>query len=87
MVFGVGLDHFFVESEERPLVVVNRKKDRLRLPNRAGEEAPPYFFESLNSQRPIARSISTTLSFPSCRSHLTRMSMAAQSSFTCFKTG
>jgi transcriptional regulator with XRE-family HTH domain len=48
MVFGVGLDHFFVESEERPLVVVNRKKDRVRLPNRPGEETPSYFFESLN---------------------------------------
>jgi transcriptional regulator with XRE-family HTH domain len=48
MVFGAGLDHFFVESEERPLIVVNRKKDRIRLPNRAGEEAPPYFFETLN---------------------------------------
>jgi transcriptional regulator with XRE-family HTH domain len=48
MVFGVGLDHFFVESEERPLVVVNRKKDRIRLPNQPGEEAPSYFFESLD---------------------------------------
>jgi transcriptional regulator with XRE-family HTH domain len=48
MVFGVGLDHFFIESEERPLVVVNRKKDRVRLPNRPGEEAPSYFFESLD---------------------------------------
>lgn len=48
MVFGVGLDHFFIESEERSLVVVNRKKDRLRLPNRPGEEPPSYFFESLD---------------------------------------
>jgi transcriptional regulator with XRE-family HTH domain len=48
MVFGVDLDHFFIESEERPFVVVNRKKDRIRLPNRPGEEAPSYFFESLD---------------------------------------
>ena len=34
MVFGVGLEHFFVETEDRPLVEVSRKKDRLRLPNR-----------------------------------------------------
>src|SRR5881296_3926142 len=33
MVFGVGLDYFFIESEDRPLVAVTRKKDRLRLPN------------------------------------------------------
>jgi len=48
MVFGVGLEHFFVETEDRPLVEVIRKKDRLRLPNRPSEEAPSYFFESLD---------------------------------------
>ena len=48
MVFGVGLEHFFVESEERPLVAVTRKKDRLRLPNSPSAEAPSYFFESLD---------------------------------------
>ena len=48
MVFGVGLEHFFVETEDRPLVEVIRKKDRLRLPNRQSEEAPSYFFESLD---------------------------------------
>src|SRR3954453_13770352 len=48
MVFGVGLEHFFVESEDRPLVVVNRKKDRLRLPNQPRAEVPSYFFESLD---------------------------------------
>jgi mannose-6-phosphate isomerase-like protein (cupin superfamily) len=48
MVFGVGLEHFFVETEERPLVVVTRKKDRLRLPDRPAEETPSYYFESLD---------------------------------------
>src|ERR1700757_837977 len=48
MVFGVGLEHFFVEAEDRPLVAVTRKKDRLRLPNRPAEQSPSYFFESLN---------------------------------------
>ncbi len=48
MVFGVGLEHFFVETEGRPLVAVTRKNDRLRLPNRPSEEAPSYFFESLD---------------------------------------
>ncbi len=48
MVFGVGLDHFFIESEDRPMVVVTRKKDRLRMPNQPGEGAPSYFFESLD---------------------------------------
>ena len=48
LVFGVGLDHFFVDSEERPTVAVVRKCDRLRLPDRPGESAPAYFFESLD---------------------------------------
>jgi len=48
LVFSVGLEHFFVERKERPTVAVVRKKDRLRLPNRLGEESPSYFFESLD---------------------------------------
>lgn len=48
MVFGVGLEHFFIASEKRPTVAVVRKTDRLRLPDRAGEESPSYFFESLD---------------------------------------
>jgi transcriptional regulator with XRE-family HTH domain len=48
MVFGVGLEHFFVETEDRPVVAVTRQKDRLRLPNRPAEDSPSYFFESLN---------------------------------------
>ena len=48
LVFGVGLEHFFVEVEDRPLVAVTRKTDRLRLPNRPADETPSYFFESLD---------------------------------------
>src|SRR3954447_16648538 len=48
LVFGVGLEHFFVERSERPTVAVVRREDRLRLPDRPGEEAPAYFFESLD---------------------------------------
>jgi transcriptional regulator with XRE-family HTH domain len=48
LVFGVGLEHFFVESEERPDLAVIRKRDRLRLPDRVGEDPPSYFFESLD---------------------------------------
>ena len=48
MVFGVGLEHFFIESKERPLVAVTRRQERVRLPDRPGEATPSYFFESLN---------------------------------------
>lgn len=48
LVFGVGLEHFFVDDETRWTVAVIRKSDRLRLPDRAGKPAPSYFFESLD---------------------------------------
>jgi quercetin dioxygenase-like cupin family protein/DNA-binding XRE family transcriptional regulator len=47
MVFGVGLEHFFVD-DERSAVSVTRKRDRLQLPDRADAEPPAYLFESLN---------------------------------------
>jgi transcriptional regulator with XRE-family HTH domain len=48
MVFGLGLEHFFVSSKDRPTLAVVRKKDRLRLPDRPDAETPSYFFESLD---------------------------------------
>src|SRR3954454_937507 len=48
MVFGLGLEHFFVDSRDRPALAVVRKKDRLRLPDRPDAENPSYFFESLD---------------------------------------
>ena len=48
LVFGVGLEHFFIESKDRPTVAVIRKRDRLRLPDRPDEAPPSYLFESLD---------------------------------------
>jgi len=48
LVFGIGLDHFFAEDANRPVVAVVRAKDRMRLPNRPGDATPAYFFESLD---------------------------------------
>jgi transcriptional regulator with XRE-family HTH domain len=48
LVFGVGLDHFFAEPPDRPKVAVVRKSERLRLPDRPGEDVASYFFESLD---------------------------------------
>ena len=48
LVFGVGLEHFFIESAERPSVAVTRKNDRLRLTDRPDDEPPSYLFESLD---------------------------------------
>ena len=47
MVFGVGLEHFFIDNKERPLMSVTRKNDRLPLPDRL-DGAASYMFESLN---------------------------------------
>src|SRR5215207_10716561 len=48
LVFGVGLEHFFVDERKRPQVAVVRKADRLRMPAQPGDDSPAYFFESLN---------------------------------------
>lgn len=48
MVFGVGLEEFFVESKEQPVFAVIRHKDRLRLPDRPQVDQPSYLFESLD---------------------------------------
>ncbi len=48
MVFGVGLEHFFVDLQDQPTLAVVRKKDRLRMPNLPGVENPSFFFESLD---------------------------------------
>lgn len=48
LVFGVGLEHFFVDDSERPTVAVVRKAERLRLPDRPDAEPPCYRFESLD---------------------------------------
>ncbi len=48
MVFGVGLEHFFTDPDRRPPLAVTRRQERLRLPERPGENNPSYLFESLN---------------------------------------
>jgi len=54
MVFGIGLDHFFKQSEA-PILEVIRAKSRLRLPNTT-DVMPSFYFESLDfpvNDRPI----------------------------------
>jgi quercetin dioxygenase-like cupin family protein len=48
LVFGVGFEHFFVEKAEGAAAHVVRKAERVRMPERPGEAAPAYFFESLD---------------------------------------
>ena len=48
LVFGVGLEHFFIETDARPLIAVTRREDRVRLPDQPGKTPPAYLFESLD---------------------------------------
>jgi len=48
LVFGIGLDHFFVEKPTRRLVSIARKGERIRLPDQVKEYPPSYLFESLD---------------------------------------
>ncbi len=56
LVFGVGLEHFFL-PQGRPEPVVVRKAERLRFPAKPGAAAPAYHFESLDfpaTDRPMS---------------------------------
>ena len=79
MVFGVGLDYFFVENNDNPIAQITRKAERVRLPNHPAEPVS-YVFESLNFDIKDRKVISTTPSFPQGRNLQTRISMPAQSS-------
>ena len=48
LVFSVGLDYFFTDERKRRVVAVARKSDRLRFPERPGQDNVAYFFESLD---------------------------------------
>jgi transcriptional regulator with XRE-family HTH domain len=47
LVFGVGLEHFFVEQAKATVSVI-RKSERLQLPDTPGSATPAYLFESLD---------------------------------------
>src|SRR5687767_4398199 len=48
LVFSVGLDYFFARTKEAPLFAIARKRDRVRLPERAGARDSAYHYESLD---------------------------------------
>lgn len=49
LVFGVGLDHFFSDPKEKPVVALVRKNERIRLPSDDAQGGrPSYYFESLD---------------------------------------
>jgi transcriptional regulator with XRE-family HTH domain len=48
LVFGVGLEFFVAGARDKPLVVVVRSGQRVRLPDRPGAREVAYRFESLD---------------------------------------
>lgn len=48
MVFSVGLEHFFTEDRQRPVVAIVRQKDRQRFPERPDGRDVSFHFESLD---------------------------------------
>jgi transcriptional regulator with XRE-family HTH domain len=48
LVFSVGLDYFFAGAREKPIAVISRRAERVRLPDRAGTRDAAYRFESLD---------------------------------------
>jgi transcriptional regulator with XRE-family HTH domain len=47
MVFDVGVDYFFADKRQRKPFAIVRAKERIRFPDKDGNEKPGYFFECL----------------------------------------
>jgi transcriptional regulator with XRE-family HTH domain len=57
LVFGVGLEHFFLRQDGVEPAIVHRREERLKFPDRADAGEPSYVFESLDFKaldRPIS---------------------------------
>jgi transcriptional regulator with XRE-family HTH domain len=48
LVFGVGLDYFFMGAREKPVVGIVRRRERLRFSDKQGGREPAFHFESLD---------------------------------------
>jgi transcriptional regulator with XRE-family HTH domain len=48
MVFGVGLEYFFMDERKRHVIAIARKKERLRFPESPSGGSIAYNFESLD---------------------------------------
>jgi transcriptional regulator with XRE-family HTH domain len=48
LVFGVGLEYFFAEAREKPVMAVVRKNERVRLPQNPDGKSSAYMFECLD---------------------------------------
>jgi len=48
LVFGVGLDYFFSDAREKPVLAVVRKADRVRFPEHPNGKVSSYSFECLD---------------------------------------
>ena len=68
LVFSVGLDYFFAGAREKPVAVVSRKGERVRLPNQPGAREAAYRFESLDYPATERRFNSYYAEFPSAAS-------------------
>lgn len=48
LVFGVGLEYFFADARDKPVLAVVRKADRVRFPEHPKGKASSYSFECLD---------------------------------------
>src|SRR6188508_807597 len=87
LVFSVGLDYFFAGSREKPLVVVVRKAERVRLPERQEGKDMAFRFESLDYPATERRFNSYYAEFlPVARGHV-RLQTHAGVEFICTRKG
>jgi transcriptional regulator with XRE-family HTH domain len=81
LVFGVGLDYFFMGSREKPVVGIVRKRERLRFSDKQGSREAAFHFESLDFTA-VERKMSAYLAdFPPTASDKLRLHQHAGGEF------
>lgn len=64
LVFGVGLEHFFSDTQAGPLIKIVRKTDRVPMPDQKDAASPAYIFESLDFPVPNRKMEAYVAEFP-----------------------
>src|SRR5688500_7886806 len=81
LVFGVGLDYFFMGAREKPVVGIVRKRERLRFTDKQGSREPAFHFESLDFAAVERRTSAYLADFPPVASEKLRLHQHAGGEF------
>ncbi|HXG86698.1 MAG TPA: XRE family transcriptional regulator [Vicinamibacterales bacterium] len=87
LVFGVGLDFFFLGARDKLVVGIVRRKERLRFPDKQNAREPAFQFESLDFAAVERRSNAYIADFPVVQPDKLRMHQHSGGEFIYVLTG